>query len=78
MQHQITICLDDSLYQPLMREVGQENLNEFFSSLIKPYLLFKHQPPKSEGFLGLTKGDVKILDEVISPVLNEQEWTAMQ
>lgn len=79
MQHQITINLDDSLYQPLIQKVGEDNLSEFFSSIIKPYLLLaQNNEPKPQGFLGLMQGDIQILDDIISPVVLEQEWTATQ
>lgn len=44
----VTIQLDDLVYQNLVNQIGKENLREFIAQIVKPYLVFakKSQPQK--------------------------------
>ena len=88
MTQQITIELDDALYQPLVKQIGEENLNDFFIKLIEPYLLlsnFEKHPNVSDktcadkdSILGFSQGSIKILDDIIAPTTTDNDWDACQ
>ena len=88
MTQQITIELDDALYQPLVKQIGEENLNDFFVKLIEPYLLlsnFETNPKVSDkagadkdSILGFSQGSIKILDDIIAPTTTDNDCDACQ
>lgn len=40
MYHDVMVRLDDTVYQPLVEQMGQENLGEFLAKLAEPYSQF--------------------------------------
>lgn len=84
MQHKITIQLDDSIYQPLMEQVGKNNLNQFISKLIEPYLLMNQnvineknlsQASKDSHFdevFGLLKADNHVTLEEMDATIRQR------
>lgn len=39
MQKEVTITLDEEVYQELQRSVGQEHISQFIESVIRPHVM---------------------------------------
>lgn len=82
MQYAVTIELEESVYLPLMKNIGKENLGHFFSCLAQPYLMLQSEKPTikptKDSILGFTQGDMTILGDIVSPTTADSDWDVMR
>lgn len=77
MSQQITIELDDEIYESLSQNIGQENLTSFFNHVAKRYVLanINSAPAPTntfDKFFGILQSDKSVsLEDMDKAIANE-------